>query len=113
MTEISKKASIEQLEKWADALESGKYSQQTDEYCLKRDGSYCCLGVANEIFNLGATKDGGYIVNTNRTGSLDFVWIPQEDQYNFSRMNDLNELSFTKIAKYIRNEYIPNYKEGN
>ena len=35
-------------DRWADALESGEYEQGTEYLC--RDGRYCCLGVACEVF---------------------------------------------------------------
>ena len=46
-----------QQTKWIEALESGSYPQGNGN--LKKDGKYCCLGVACEIFkdDLGIKED--------------------------------------------------------
>lgn len=56
--------------KWVEALRSGKYKQGTSR--LSRDGYYCCLGVACEIFAkaLGlkiSLKDGRKIYDRSDT----------------------------------------------
>lgn len=42
---------------WVEALKSGKYKQCTEElkYVTYEGSSYCCLGVAKEVFDLPET----------------------------------------------------------
>lgn len=39
---------------WVDALRSGKYEQGQSHLC--KDGKYCCLGVAADLFKTPKTK---------------------------------------------------------
>jgi hypothetical protein len=41
----------ENIRKWVDALRSGEYGQTTGK--LRRDDSFCCLGVACDLSPLG------------------------------------------------------------
>lgn len=54
-------------EKWVDALESGEFEQC--QYSLKKGDSYCCLGVACEIYRRetgkGKWEKDEFILNSN------------------------------------------------
>lgn len=57
-------------EAWLKALESGKYKQATGSLAIKKEGkltfSYCCLGVACEVFNEKMPKTQQLDVNKER-----------------------------------------------
>lgn len=42
---------VENIQKWVDALRSGKYAQATEK--LKTDVGYCCMGVASDLCGVG------------------------------------------------------------
>lgn len=97
--------------KWVKALKSGKYEQTVGQ--LKRDGKYCCLGVACEL----AKKDG--VIN-HYAGSAEILpavvqkrlglntRIGHFNRYysdckSLATLND-NYTSFEEIAKIIESE---------
>lgn len=114
----------ENIQKWVEALESGKYKQGTSR--LRRiDNSYCCLGVAcqvalengleidlrkdvddysydrdsctlpKKVHNwLGIINEGGYF------GNIEF-----KDGSNAIRVNDAG-MSFVEIAQKIRKTFL-------
>lgn len=40
----------ERIQKWVDALRSGKYQQTTNKLSSYRGRSFCCLGVAEDLY---------------------------------------------------------------
>jgi hypothetical protein len=96
--------------KWLEALESGEYKQQTDNV-LRNLSGFCCLGVANEVCELGES-DRGYLIHTysyiglrDEEGTFE---LPVEDRSTYigrrslTTMNDSGMFTFKEIAKYIR-----------
>jgi len=58
----------ERIEKWVEALESGEFEQT--EGALREGDSYCCLGVACEVFRRETGR--GRWVNPEWGGPLEF-----------------------------------------
>jgi len=108
---------------WIKELESGKYKQTKG--VLKKDDSYCCLGVLCQISGLGEFKQvlGDEIISyVLPSGNLSSAALPYEvldwsdieDQYgsfdesdSFSTLSILNDSgkTFTEIAEIIRQNY--------
>lgn len=88
---------------WLEALRSGEYKQ--GQYYMRNGGTYCCLGVLQEV----AQKAG--VVFTPDWGSTSFIpspvgkWIGIDFQKgeDLAAMNDSGE-SFNQIADYIERE---------
>lgn len=80
--------------KWVDALRSGKFKQGRGAL-RSPDGSFCCLGVADEVCKL---KDpSSYLLRS--TGAK--LGLNQELQHQLYTMNDVDRVSFCEIAKAI------------
>lgn len=108
---------------WINALESGKYKQTKG--VLKKDDSYCCLGVLCQISGLGEFKQVrsneiiSYVLPSGNFSSASLpdevlYWSDIEDQYgsfdesdSFSTLSILNDSgkTFTEIAEIIRQNY--------
>jgi len=108
---------------WIKELESGKYKQTKG--VLKKDDSYCCLGVLCQISGLGEFKQvlGDEIISyVLPSGDMSSSILPDEvlnwaditDPYgnfdepdSFSSLSILNDSgkTFTEIAKIIRAKY--------
>ena len=94
-------------QKWVKALRSGKYKQ--GKGYLHHADKYCCLGVAQDLYNKEHPKNklkfrssygGSYL------GILDLkvkVWLGIDEQIvgRLIAMNDSLSYSFHKIAKEI------------
>ena len=101
--------------KWIEALESGDYPQGTGN--LKKDGTYCCLGVACQIFKdeLGIKEDviGTLSVFDNQSCALPPEKVVthlgllcrygggKDKQPSLVNLNDSN-MSFEEIAQLLR-----------
>lgn len=91
--------------RWMKALTSGKYQQgegYLNEYRVKgkvvKVTSYCCLGVAKEIFALRAGRgDTKEYLSQN---SCLKIGLDPEAQQTLATLND-NNTSFKDIAKWI------------
>lgn len=113
---------LEVKEKWIAALRSGDY--QRGEGFLRRDESYCCLGVLCDL----AVKDG--VILEPKLGVDKFTYyyagiythLPQaviawagEDvmykQYKLSTMND-DGASFAEIADFIERWFVHDKDES-
>lgn len=117
-------------EKWAAALESGKYTQGSG--CLRRDdGSYCCLGVLTELYlkEHNASWDPLTYTEAQKHKNDPFKdricgWMadlqpdvmrwaglaegesdPTLGDHSASHLNDVKKLDFKRIAELIR-EYL-------
>lgn len=96
---------------WIEALRSGKYKQTKTVLCLKTshgDNAYCCLGVANEIFNLNAQIDetlyGTRYQEVLGLFDSDGVIKGDEDELeclSLLEMNDSDGKTFVEIADFI------------
>ena len=98
----------DQLEQWAQALESRKYKQGTEHLC--HDGRYCCLGVLAEL--RGDLVDGSFV--KVRGGHSDpsileiagqTYFLPRPVQDILVAKNDSGD-TFPEIAAYIRENLI-------
>lgn len=105
----------EYADKWADALESGKYNQ-TDSW-LKDSRGFCCLGVLCDIVKNELKTDwdddnsllGQLTILPKEVVKLTGIktntdpWIVDEgENQHFSVMNDDLGYTFVDIAKTIR-----------
>jgi len=106
---------VEDAQKWANALRSGKYKQTTGE--LQSQYGYCCLGVACKIFipddkikkDVYGFIEGGFpkhqlsspmwLININED-------LDDKINYSFSSLNDGHYFSFDEIADIIELVYI-------
>ena len=103
-------------EKWADALESGKYKQ--GYFALRScDDEFCCLGVLCDVVD---PKGWSYRVNSvnfhyhdpedpvnGRSGFLPkfitrALGITPNEEQEFTDMNDTHDMTFEQIAAHIR-----------
>lgn len=86
----------QQKQRWVQALRSGEYRQCVGR--LKNGGkvtSYCCLGVAQELFPDEAKKPQG-----GEPGTISHEFVPQFQQSQLMYMND-SRCPFPKIADWI------------
>lgn len=96
---------------WVDALRSGNFKQITG--ALQDDGGYCCLGVACEVAGKNGVDIRRYATGEIWGGDLygqkyvmDWLQIREgrgyiDEERNLVRYNDVEGLSFTKIADII------------
>jgi hypothetical protein len=120
---------IDNLNRWVEALESGKYQQCKNDLCKVDElgsRSYCCLGVAYEVLHGkdAWTKDDPNDVflttHYDTSGALNFddrfaLGITVDTQNRLARMNDLENKSFAEIAAFIRTDILkqqPSSKEN-
>lgn len=90
------KMTPEQKKIWVDALRSGEFEQGQHQLCCIDDDDrkyYCCLGVANEIFDFGYEDDIAYLHNH-------YALLDMDDQGKLADMNDVGK-SFAEIADWI------------
>lgn len=85
----------ENIQKWVDALRSGKYKQTQNQ--LKTTDGYCCLGVYCEINHR--------VINADDTQNDKlYKWMRREIETNLVsiviNMNDQG-VSFDDIANYV------------
>lgn len=105
------------VQKWIDALRSGKYIQGRGSLRIKKDDlfpkpRYCCLGVACEIHpDVKLVNRGTYKIisqNENFTTKIPDGSNIEEDlglNYSLTKnlmcMNDIQNFSFKEIADFI------------
>lgn len=100
---------------WIAALRSGKYKQGNGKLCsvdFYGNKSYCCLGVANDVLELGVLQssaylyraytelglrdyDGSFIKENVRNSNLDGF------ADSLAALNDSFNYTFEQIADYI------------
>lgn len=97
-------ATTEQLFEWAAELNSGKYQQ--GKHQLKKEDSYCCLGVAKEVCKL---EEVDWYSDTGPTIFLEFlsddgetksIFLPPNVQMFLASLNDKG-FNFVHIAQVI------------
>lgn len=113
----------ENILKWCEALESGLYEQDRD--ALITDFGYCCVGVADDIFNKGKLKkeyqtwcdevlekfETSQPFFKNTVKCLSGISAADFDKY--AHMNDTG-LTFVEIAATIREDFgLPPRKGDN
>lgn len=108
------KPNIENIRKWAEALESGEYKQGVLSLRPGDGDSYCCLGVACDVSEMGVWKqrDGSYAYRLDGqagessyhmpTAVREFYGITAAQQSRLINMNDEEELDFKTIALHLR-----------
>lgn len=109
---------IDNLNRWVEALESGKYQQCRGALCkVDKLGnrSYCCLGVAYEVLHgkdawrkhenrLVLTHYGAIAGLSNEDQKELGILLPTHGQ--LMRMNDHRHKSFAEIAAFIRTDIL-------
>jgi hypothetical protein len=109
----------ENIQKWVDALRSGKYEKC--QWRLRRGDRYCALGVVCDVSGLGEWADGLYCVPHEgpvRSVLPDIVqillgvhgnypyFVPLSGGNDISDLNDDPEYSFDMIADIIEKEFL-------
>ncbi len=103
------------IQKWVEALRSGKYLQTTS--ALQDKQGYCCLGVACELFipkidqNLNSDMTiRGSVPEQQRNAPL---WLQTIDDVFYAKsgifltnLNDANHLTFNEIADVLEAVFI-------
>lgn len=102
----------ENMKSWCEALESGEYKQCKNK--LNIEDSYCCLGVACELYykqigELTIKTDGVSKTYDAHEFSIpnhvrQWIGLSHDDVQNVADKND-NGQSFIKIARYLRKKY--------
>lgn len=95
--------------KWIEALESGEYKQGRYQLCRHDEESvtksFCCLGVAREVFG-GVEEDAcGHLLSTARfifTPAERFSSVNETFEGTLIEMNDNQGYSFKAIASHLR-----------
>lgn len=94
--------------KWVEALRSGKYKQgflHLKHSNMKKEVSYCCLGVLCEVLNAPVTMKGNFYFF--KTGdfisqySISKKILPDFVQTILAGFNDSQRKSFNEIAGWI------------
>lgn len=109
------KKDIKQIEKWIEALRSGKYSQTIRE--LQNETGYCCLGVACKVIipithqelNENKTLVGGFPTAQRHSPNwLKDINNDVNDKLgkSLSSLNDNYGVTFNEIADIIELVYI-------
>lgn len=99
--------------KWVEALRSGTYTQCNDALVSYNaqtgHASYCCLGVADKLFNLvpnskdnlyGSDYRGVLGLRTENGGFLRLMTVNGYDYTELTQMND-DGVTFEQIADFI------------
>lgn len=108
---------------WVAALRSGEYTQCAGRLHLKEPESYCCLGVACDLFRRAGNEininDSGPYVEYNHFSAVPprrvQRWLGLNEQdgefydkagdlCNLTRLNDVHSWSFKQIADLIESE---------
>lgn len=96
---------------WIEALRSGNFNQGSGKLFSPLTTGYCCLGVANEVCNLGVEVDDSYLSDPasqkmglmNSSGGGEGA-EGQYDNYLLARWND-TDVKFTEIAEFLEDQY--------
>lgn len=107
----------ELVEKWVEALESGKYRQANGTLCeVDKHGrySYCCLGVGARVCGLKKIKGDVLIYGEYHDNPLlnaenqpykevaSLLGVTAKRQDTLTKLNDEVGIDFKNIAKWIR-----------
>lgn len=110
-TETKTKTPVERLEEWIAALRSGKYQQGYGQ--LREFDSYCCLGVACDLYDATgweSVRDGLF---RQQDGALmprvvkKAYRITDRDVGMLINRNDGEHLNFAALADYIESTILP------
>lgn len=122
------------IEKWINALDSGKYQQAQGDLCSVEKNyaaehpnyfdegdyptGYCCLGVADEAFKINNNKKvkGGFeeyeeeYANNCYPEIGQYLGISRKIEDKLIDMNDKKGQSFSQIARWIEKNVLPKAK---
>lgn len=117
----------ENMKLWVEALRSGEYKQGKGQLAIRKEDTFCCLGVACEIAakngaELEIRNDGDFRYYDDHETDLPpsvFAWLglgPDEDTLDVRTkaseytdvitLNDQLEWSFEDIADAIEESYV-------
>lgn len=122
---------LEHRKEWVKALRSGEYKQAAES--LRVDDSYCCLGVACDLFKDetdGRWNDDGRFIFSNKQGQEDWISDQMPDCVSgllgmspegllvakvkscetLIGLNDDAGMSFPEIAQVIEDQFIKPYE---
>lgn len=99
--------------KWIEALESGKYKRGSYRLCDGGSNTFCCLGVAREIFNGEEENEAGHLYLTGHLLFLKKESLSLSDtfgqgggiQAQLTFLNDTQGLTFSEIAVILRKHW--------
>jgi hypothetical protein len=94
---------------WLEALSSGKFQQTKGSLKHHNTNSFCCLGVACEISNMGVFHASGYYYLIGSDGIHGRSLLPEKIEkrlgllnYKYlAGLNDTQGKTFDEIADYI------------
>lgn len=110
---INGKMHPEYKAKWLEALRSGEYKQGWGQLCTRKgeylsaikvaeQDHFCCLGVLNQILNLGCADDEGMLILERPGGEREKLPILDKNiQERLIHMNDDKRMTFAQIADWI------------
>lgn len=84
--DVVKPITRKQYDQWIDALRSGKYKKGLNRLHDTFNDSYCCLGVANELFDFGFAPDKGHLGN-----GLIYKFLAYKAQHMITKKNDISK----------------------
>jgi hypothetical protein len=102
------------IKKWITALESGDYEQCRGSIIKYKNpnnddhpkSTYCCLGVASDVFNVRYASGGENIDYQNIRYMTDDMFEETfgfvGEKLDFVDMNDVQGLSFQEIADHLK-----------
>jgi hypothetical protein len=97
------------IEKWIVGLRSGELKQGQSHLYNAENDTYCCLGVANKVCNLGETHACGLVKTYKKIG------LPNEgcgavlgsdlmDFPSLASLNDSHHWTFVEIAQLLEDQ---------
>lgn len=94
--------------KWINALRSGKYKQGCIYLHNESTDEYCCLGVANKIFDLNESEEKTLMHTYKKLGLNDSSGVIGGTIWGITSLACLNDFGYTfnEIADIIQIEYI-------
>lgn len=97
--------------KWIEELKSEKYKQGKGCLYDKNSDSYCCLGVANKVCELGELFEGTLVTTFKKIGLYNNEGSSSDGSYSLISMNDFGN-SFKDIAKIMEKYPSRYFKES-
>lgn len=100
-TAVSNPITDEEIKVWIAALRSNGYAQGSGQMKYVHQGTccYCCLGVANQVWNVGTPDDYAVMQATGDNGI--FFKMPYDLQRYLYGLNDSRKMTFAQIADEI------------
>lgn len=92
-----KKMNPEHKKRWLKALRSGDYAQ-TKNYLCRRGESFCCLGVALDVFGEGWDEERKYILQGQGTQTKEIPVYSYQNNHEMPPLKVMKEWGLSKAA---------------